>query len=772
MPRVFCLLLLLWFIPSCVHAQDCNIVLKGKVLDENSVNALEDATVVIVETQQSVITDAKGRFQFKSLCTGKMSISISHIGCESQLIVLELNTDTLIKLKLNHHHHELDAVEVTASKKESHSTQSAVTIDSKELNQLSGLSLAKTLERIPGVYSLSTGATISKPVIHGLHSNRILMMNNGVRLESQQWGSEHAPEIDPFAAKKITVIKGANSLRFGSDAIGGVILVDPNPLPVKHGIAGEVNLAAFSNNAEANISATVEGCHHRVPAFSWRVNGTYKRGGNSRAPDYWLGNTGIEEGNFSVAAGYKKPKAGVEVYYSRFQTRIGILAAAHTGNLADLQAAIERRDPLIPASFTYTIGRPYQSVVHHLAKVRAYFQHKKLGDFSVTFSFQNNVRKEYDIPTAAVQDKQRPGFYFQIQTFNLDADWQHHLGKYVSGTFGISASTQTNNFKYSYFIPDFWNYGTGLFLVERWVKDKFELEGGLRFDYKAGQYFIRTTSVQYDTSLQFYAPSGNIGFEYHAKENLAWRLNFGSAFRVPAPNELFAFGVHHGAATFETGNANLRPEQSFNLSTSANYQSKYFSLNAELYTNYIRRFINLVPVQPPRLTIRGAFPSFDYRQQDALLSGSDFDFTIHPYKGLDVYNKTSLLFARNLATKNWLEQMPPLRFEYGLRYSISFSRKLKEVFAGAAVIQVLKQSLLPNQTDDYAPSPPGYWLLNFDAGVRFESKQNNYSLSVNIDNAANAKYRDYLDRFRYYADARGINCALRFTWNFFIPEHH
>ncbi|MBK8659932.1 MAG: TonB-dependent receptor [Bacteroidetes bacterium] len=752
-------------------SQSCEWTLKGRITDENSVEALEGATVTLVHLQQSTVTDERGRFEFRQLCAGAYQLAVSHVGCATLVLPITLTRDTLLKIKLNHQEAELNEVQITAARRESHATQSAVTISAEKLSALRGLSLGETLEKVPGVYALRTGATISKPVIHGLYGTRIVILNNGVRLESQQWGSEHAPEIDPFLAQRITVIKGANSLRYGSDALGGVILVEPNPLPTRHGVAGEWNTALFSNNAETNVSATVEGCHHRVSALSWRVNGTYKRGGNSRAADYWLQNTGLQEGNFSVAAGYKKPRAGAEVFYARFETRLGILRAAHSGNLNDLQRAIARTQPADDAAFSYAIARPFQSVVHHLAKVRAYVQTRQLGSLSLTLAFQNNVRKEYDIAGAAVQDKTRPGFYFQIQTLQLDAVWEHRVSEVLSGAVGWSVSTQTNNFKYAYFIPDFRNVGTGLFAVERWIKGDWEVEAGLRMDYKWGQYYVRTTLQQYDTMLHFYAPSGNLGFEHHAHPHLTWRMNVGSAFRAPAPNELFAFGVHHGAATFETGNRYLKPEQSLNWTASLDYDLPFLTLRAEVYTNYVLRFINLVPVQPARLTIRGAFPSFEYRQQNAWLSGADIDLALHPQKGLDFFNKTSLLFARNTATRDWLEQMPPIRFENGVRYTATLSKRVKEVFAGASILNVLKQTFMPRSTNDYAPPPPAYWLLNLEAGLRWQSDIHSVSLSITVENAANFRYRDYLDRFRYYADARGIQGALRLQWSFFAPEH-
>ena len=164
----------------------------------------------------------------------------------------------------------------------------------------------------------------SKPVIHGLHSNRVLILNNGIRQEGQQWGSEHAPEIDPFIANRLSVIKGSGALRYGGDAIGGVVLVEPKLLPTDPGIGGELNLAGFSNNRMGVISAMFEGNSFRWPAFSWRLQGTLKKGGNARTPNYWLDNSGVEEMNFSATATLQTKDKGVEFFYSQFNTKLGI----------------------------------------------------------------------------------------------------------------------------------------------------------------------------------------------------------------------------------------------------------------------------------------------------------------------------------------------------------------------------------------------------------------------------------------------------------------
>src|SRR5690606_36446266 len=106
---------------------------------------------------------------------------------------------------------------------------------------------ADIFSTLPGVSMLQTGTMIVKPVINGLHSNRILVLNNGIRQEGQQWGSEHAPEIDPFVAKDFRLIKGAEGVRYGPDAIGGVIITSPSPLPVDPHLSGELN-AVYQTN--------------------------------------------------------------------------------------------------------------------------------------------------------------------------------------------------------------------------------------------------------------------------------------------------------------------------------------------------------------------------------------------------------------------------------------------------------------------------------------------------------------------------------------------
>ena len=124
----------------------------------------------------------------------------------------------------------------------------------------------------------------------------ISILYNRVRHESQKWGIDHAPEVDPFAADSITVVKGAGGIRYGPDAIGGVVLIDPPPLPQtpKTGsrIGGEVHAIGVSNGLRGTTATRLEGAHAKLPGFGWRIEANGTRSAALSTPEYPLDNTG------------------------------------------------------------------------------------------------------------------------------------------------------------------------------------------------------------------------------------------------------------------------------------------------------------------------------------------------------------------------------------------------------------------------------------------------------------------------------------------------
>ncbi len=663
---------------------------------------------------------------------------------------------------------ELKQVEVVGKKKEITSTQSSAELSGKELDRHRGLSLGETLQQVPGVTVLQTGPTIFKPVVQGMYGQRVLIMNNGIRQEGQQWGSEHAPEVDPFIANRLTVIKGASAVRYGSDAIGGVILVDSKPLRKEKGFGGEVNLGGFSNNRAGVASAILEYGAARLPGLSARVQGTYRKAGNSRTPDYYLKNTGLEEYNFSYALGYLKRKAGIEIFYSQFNTKLGIFSASHIGNLTDLNLALESPVPLETAGFSYQIGRPYQQVSHELFKVNGYLKSDKGNKLIATYALQYNDRKEYDKHKPlkdSLAELDRPELELHITTHTANLVYEHQLARTISGSIGLSGIGQGNIYKGRYFIPNFKSYAGGIFLIEEWKKNKWTAELGLRYDYKWVQVFYYENNNYQDPEFRFANYSGSLGASYLAGEHLRIRANGGTGFRPPHVSELFSNGLHHGSAAVEVGDKNLKSERAYNVSLSATIQYPRLTAEISSYYTHIDRYIYLAPVFPATLTIRGAFPTFQYTQVDASFAGIDASLSDSLSRHFSVTSKASMVYAYNNTAKERLIMTPPTRFENGLLYHFKLGKKIVHPFLGISNTIVLRKQHLPDSSD-YAPAPAGYSLFNVQAGFSLLLGKQELDITLSCTNVLNEKYRDYLDRFRYYADAVGRNVGIRVKMTF------
>ena len=202
------------------------------------------------------------------------------------------------------------------------------------------MTLRESLKELPRVSSIQSEPSIFKPVIHGVHSQRILILNNGIRQERQQWGAEHAPEIDPFIASNIVEIKDAGAIKYGTDALGGVIKINPPDLPTTNTFGGELNMIGQSNGRSGTISGMVEGGLKKFKGFGLRVQGIGKNSGDFHERDYNLSNTGYNELNYSLATGYHKENVGIEIYYSHFKTEIGILRGSSVESASNLENAL------------------------------------------------------------------------------------------------------------------------------------------------------------------------------------------------------------------------------------------------------------------------------------------------------------------------------------------------------------------------------------------------------------------------------------------------
>jgi iron complex outermembrane recepter protein len=744
-----------------VSNAQCNYTLKGSVLNSNK-KAIANAIVTIVNTGFNTTTTTSGTFSIDSICNATIQIKIFAVGYTTQQQTIVLTNNNTLNIVLQEASTTLNEVIVsgyTISKQ----TNIQQELKAKDVEATRGLTFADAVANANGVTLLQTGSSIAKPVIHGLHSSRILIVNNGIRQEGQQWGSEHAPEVDPFIADKIIVLKGAGALQYGSDAIGGAILVEPKTLPSQYKLQTTLNTGYFTNNRMGVLNAIFENTFKKNNNIAWRLQASTRYGGNSKTPNYWLHNTGLQEYNASGMFGIKGKKSNIELFASIFNTQLGIFWGSQIGSLSDLNAAINRKEPLFNInSFTYTIDRPKQNVQHIVTKAKYNYIIDSSKQFNLLISHQENKRQEYDL--ARITDL--PELDLRIGSTLADANFSFTKKK-LTHTVGVNYMLQRNVWAGSrFFIPNFNSNNVAVYAISKYNALKQDAELGIRFDYKNLTSFRNANNIITSQFQQWNGVSATSGYSIKFSARVQWLFNAALAWRAPNVSELYTNGLHHGTSSFEIGNPNLATEQAYNFGTQLRWKlhDSLFFADIGLYNNYINGFINLIPDTPATLTIRGAFPTFKYVQTNAQLSGMDATIGSMINKQLMVVVKATLLAARDKSNNTWLAQMPSNRLTTQVQYSFANGKKLYNSSIKMHTQTVFTQHNLPTNNTDYLLPPPTYTLVGFDASTTTNLAKNPFTIGISVMNALNTVYREYMNRFRYFADETGINIAVRLKY--------
>jgi iron complex outermembrane receptor protein len=753
----------------------CKLQLSGTVTDSSGSELLSYASIFVKDHPElSTQSNAEGKYLIRNICPGNYVFIISHLNCERISDTVNIQSSTVHNFILPHHEHEGPTVVITDKAENPTVTVPRTELSGRTLDRLRGYSLGEAVATISGVNMLQSGNGIAKPMIHGMHSNRLLILNKGVRQEGQQWGVEHAPEVDPYIASRITVIKGASAVRYGSDAIAGVILLDPRDIADTAGLKGELNLVGFTNNRQGDVSGSVDYVPARKPELGMRIQGTLRRGGNYTTPEYRLKNTGIREQNFSTEIRWKEKHFTADFFYSQFNTDIGIFSGSHIGNITDLYIAFQRDRPADSAGFTYEIARPYQHVEHELARVKLQYSKGEYWRFYTSFSRQYNLRQEYD-KHGPLNDSlaalNRPELQYEITSYIGEIVAEHNMYRRFNGSMGAQFAKQGNTYEGRFFIPNYRSYTASGWLIERWMGDSILIaEAGLRYDYRHLQSFMWQNNTIVSPELNFSNVAANLGVIIRVNENAQITSGLSRAWRAPTVNELYSNGLHHGAAAVELGKTDLTKEVSWNGTLSFSYH-KHDQIEAEvsLYSHLFNGFIYLRPSLPPSVTIQGAFPTFRYDQTNATISGMDYSFRGYINKKMSARVNGAFIRGRNTRDDEWLFYMPSDRITGEMRYETLIGEKFKDVYFELSYTYVNRQFRVPAAAD-YTQPPKAYGLLGCSAGAEIYIGGNPVLFNISATNILNTSYREYLNRFRYYADEAGTNIRLHVKIPFTIQK--
>jgi iron complex outermembrane receptor protein len=801
--KKFTIFLVFLFLPPLLFGQDnCKLSITGKVLDSSN-KPLPGATVYILALNIGEVADLNGEYSFTGLCSGEYLFEIKFLGYQTQQVKLELKKPENLVTVMMEEDHLLTEVVISDHVEPVGKASNYGTLSGKALEELRGRSLGESIQSISGVTTIQSGPAIFKPVIHGVHSQRILILNNGIRQEGQQWGAEHAPEIDPFIASNIVVIKDAGAIKYGTDALGGVVIVSPAELPNDQKLGGQINMIGATNGRAGTISGLLEGGIPKYQGWGWRVQGTAKKSGDLHTPEYNLSNTGFRELNYSASAGYHKGAKGIEVFYSHFNTTIGILRGSVVGSTEDLALALEEEPPQNTEPFTYSINQPRQEVKHDLIKLTSHLrQGKNLYNFQ--YGLQINQRLEFDVRRGNLNEL--PALGYKLYSHTLDVEWEVTRSQSHKRSLGINGMLQDNNkidgTQTLPFIPNFNNYSAGLFWIEKISKRKWDWEMGARYDWR--YYNI----VGFDFRNQLYRSKFNFSnvsataagtLKINASSSVT--SNIGSSWRPPNVAELYSLGTHQSAAAIEYGllldeitnevrspdDVDFHAEQAIKWVNTYRVEKENWNAEISGYVNYIFNYIYLKPRGVTENT-RGIFPYFRYTQTDASFIGADVSFNYSFTRRLKLSTRVSLLRAEDQTNDDYLIFIPSNRAEISMRYDALSLWSLVNPYVEAKLKYVAKQLRAPrvvpirdiieakeqgidlfetdNRNFDFVDSPDDYFLAGLSAGVSMPIQDARFDFRISIDNLANQAYREYTNRMRYYADEIGgnLSIALKFVF--------
>ncbi len=603
-------------------------------------------------------------------------------------------------------------------------------VSPKQLHGSVGTNLVDAVGHLPGLAQISTGGGISKPVIRGLGYNRVVVVDQGIRQEGQQWGDEHGLEVDELGVHSVEVLKGPASLMYGSDALAGVMILHPER-PMEEGtMQVKVGGQYQSNNGLYDYHVGFAG---NVKGFLWNWHFLDKAAhAYKNKVDGYIPGSQFKERDVMGMLGLNRSWGHSWLRFSRVNFTPGIIE----GKLAD--------DDFRGRS--YGIAAPFQKVLHTKA-VSDNAWYLGNGTLKAIVGYQQNYRREYE-------EEETPELAMRLHTVNYDLKYLHTLPHSWKIATGVGGMWQRNiNQGEEYLIPDHRLFDIGVFATAEWETERWHLSGGARFDNR----HLRSSALEEEGEMRFEAlkknftgVTGSLGAVWNVTDKLNMRLNAAKGFRAPTMSELAANGVHEGSIQYELGNSGLRPEKSTQLDFGLDYTSHYVNLQASLFCNWIDDYIFLTRL--PYET--EGYRTYQYGQGDARLMGGEVSVDVHPFNPLHVENAFG--FVRGVQTSapagnRSLPMMPAPRWTCDVRYELPDLARghLRRSYLSVGMEHNFRQSKY-YAVDDTETASPGYFLLGFSMGTDLHIFGHNcIELTFSCQNLLDRAYQPHLSRLKY-----------------------
>ncbi|ETN95411.1 TonB-dependent receptor [Zhouia amylolytica] len=739
-----------------IHAAHSQNTIKGVVTDAKTTNGIPFASVYFPQLEKGTETDSNGSFTIENLPDGTYKLVVSSVGFTTFTSNVKTGLTNQLSISLNPSAIEMEEVIVSTPfhKLQSDNVMKVERASISKLKAEGALTLAEGLNNISGVESVSTGVGIGKPVIRGLSGNRVLVYTQGIRLENQQFGDEHGLGINDAGIESVEVIKGPASLLYGSDALGGVLYLNPERFANSNSSEGDINLNYYTNTLGYSTNG---GFKTSGDKFKFLIRGTY-----SSHADYKTGaservtNTRFNEVDLKSGIGYQSGNFISEIRYNLNKSKLGIPEEV------GLQS--KDRTPL----------EPYQEITSHIfsSKSSLFFDNSSLD---VILGYTYNDRQEFEehhhheeeeVPGEEEHLEEEHGeeaaLNMDLNTFNYNIRYNlPKLGNFET-IIGVQGMYQTNkNFGEEILIPDATTSDFGLLATSHYHLEKFDFQFGIRYDIRSidTDAHGEITDEHYIAAIDknFNSFNASFGTKINFSDHIDLRLNIASGFRAPNLAELTSNGVHHGTNRYEIGNSNLNNERNLQTDFTLEYKNQHFEAFFDGFYNKINDYIFL---EPNGETLDDN-PVFNYVQEDAKLFGGETGFHLHPHPidWLHFESSFEIVFGEQ-NTGEYLPLIPASSLTNTFRVEFDQDKKVVKNSYGFIT---LKNVFDQNNASQFETPTNSYVLLNLGLGGKISLGRQELNLNLSVNNLLDESYYSHLSRLKrdgIYNIGRNINFGI------------
>jgi len=709
---------------------------KGRVTDKTNNEALPFTSVYIPEQNKGTIAEKNGEFVLANLPKGELKIQFSYVGYKTIIrTIFTENTEVILNVVMEPAILQAEEVVISGG---TYSTQhdNAIKIDlikSRDIASMGTPTFIEALANVPGVDMIAKGTGVAKPVIRGLSMTNILMLNNGVKMESFQFSENHPFIIDEFGIDHIEIIKGPASLLYGSDAVGGVInVLKEKPAPTGK-ILGDYNMQYHSNTQGVVSNLGVKGSSEN---YFWGLRGGVKnhtdyRDGNG---DY-VPNTRFNEYSFKVNAGINKPFGLFRLYYDYNQPKLGMCV----GDAVLLTTENGRKNKLW-----------YQDLINHIISTRnALFFGKYKIDFNAAYQMNNRrLQTDENKPSFEMVDMDLNTFSYEVKTYLPSTA----NSEYIVGLQGAN-KTNRNSEAPNHVLPDADVNDFSVFgLAQYTFFEKLIAQAGIRYDFRSISTEAETNKEAVNTN--YGNVSASLGATYTVNKNILIRTNFASAHRTPNIAELTQNGMH--GARYEQGTPELKTQRNYEADISTHFHSEYVMVDIAGFYHSINDYIFIAPTDD---TIASGDKIYRYSQTNSIIYGSELAIDVLPFNWLNIKTSYAYLIGKQDDGSN-LPFIPQNKLRFELKFQKQELAFLKNTFFKIGGLIAAKQ----NNPAMFETETDSYYLLNTGIGTDIKWANQMVYLSVQANNLLNETYIDHLSTLKgmgYYNIGRNISVNLK-----------